>query len=249
MKSILITIAAGATSALVGAQDFGQVVSSTPVMGQVAIPQQTCQIESVVLPDRRSGAGAAIGAVAGAAVGNTIGHGGGRAVSTLIGMVGGAAIGDRIEGGDAHQLQQVRRCTTYTTFENRVMYYDVVYAYAGRQYSARMPHDPGTTVQLQIAPVAMHPVAPASPVNPATPFADTPTATMAPSETTIYSSVEYVPYRAPVRLAPILVVPGTTFIGHGQRGPAYTGHRHRHPHRTAQPYPRHQRRDASPHWR
>lgn len=237
MKSILFTIAASATSALVGAQDFGQVLSSTPVIQQVAIPQQICQMESVALPDRSSGAGAAIGAVAGAAVGNAIGHGGGRAVSTIIGMVGGAAIGDRIEGGGANQYQQVQRCTTYTTFENRVLHYDVVYAYAGRQYTARMPNDPGATVQLQIAPVALAPIAQVPPIA---------AAPMAPSVTTIYSSVEYVPYRAPVQLAPIFVVPGTTFIGHG---PAYGGRQHRRARHTAQPDPRHPRHGQLSHWR
>jgi len=240
MKSILFTIAAGTSCALAGAQDYGQVLSSTPVIEQVAIPQQACFVESVVVPDRRSGAGAFVGAITGAAVGNAVGHGGGRAVSTVIGILGGAAIGDHLQGGGARQYQQVRRCTTHMAFENRVLHYDVVYEYAGRQYTARLLHDPGATVQLQIAPVAMAPAAP---------VAVAPVATMAPSVTTLYSSVEYVPFRAPVWVAPIIVVPGTAFIGHAPGGSSHLGRQHRQPYRAAQPYAPHQRHGKASHWR
>jgi uncharacterized protein YcfJ len=240
MKSILFTLAAGTSCILAGAQDFGQVLSSTPVIEQVAMPQQSCFVESNVLPEPRTGAGAAIGAITGAAVGNAIGHGGGRAVSTIIGMVGGAAIGDRLEGGGANQYQQVRRCTTHTAFENRVLHYNVVYEYAGRQYTAQLPYDPGATVQLQIAPVAMAPAAP---------VAIAPVTTMAPSVTTIYSSVEYVPYRAPVWVAPIIVGPGTAFIGHAPRGASHPGRWHRQPYGAAQPYAPRQHHGQASHWR
>ncbi len=233
MKSVLVAIVASATCALAGAQDYGRVLSSTPVIQQVAVPQQVCHQESVVVPGQRYGAGAAIGAIAGAAIGNSIGHGGGRAAGTLIGMIGGAAIGDQIEGQGANQIQQVRQCTTHTAYESRVLYYDVVYAYAGRQYAAQMAQDPGPTVQLQVSPVG---AAAPPPVNVAAPIR------VAPTVTTIHSSVEYVPYIAPVRVAPIVIALPLYRQLHPQR-------QHRHPYRAATPYQRHPGQGQAPYWR
>ena len=156
MKSIaLLSVAALSVATAAGAQEFGHVLSSTPVIGQVALPQQVCHDTTVVVPGRQSGAGAALGAVTGAVIGSTVGQGNGRVVGSVIGMVGGAVIGDRLASRDADQFQQVRQCTTHTTFENRVLHYDVVYEYAGQRYTARMPHDPGPTVQVQVTPVGV----------------------------------------------------------------------------------------------
>ncbi|MEO7940860.1 MAG: hypothetical protein ABIR55_19730 [Burkholderiaceae bacterium] len=211
MKHLALAIVACAGCAA-SAQELGQVVSSTPVIGQVAVPQQFCNQDTVVIPGRSSGGGAALGAITGAVIGSALGHGGGRGAGAVIGMVGGAVIGDQLDGRSADQLQQVRRCTTHTTFENRVLYYDVVYAYAGRQYAAQMPSDPGTTVQVQVTPVASIATAPA-PIAMAAPMP------MASTITTVESSVEYVPYLAPVRSAPfVIVVPS---VGWGYRPPQY----------------------------
>jgi hypothetical protein len=51
------------------------------------------------------------------------------------------------------QTQNVQRCGTQTFYENRTVAYNVVYEYAGKQYSVQMPNDPGPSVQLQITPV------------------------------------------------------------------------------------------------
>ena len=71
----------------------------------------------------------------------------------MIGAVGGSVIGDRIEGSPEPELRTVRQCSTQTVYENRAVAYDVVYEFAGKQYSAQMPHDPGPTLALQIGPV------------------------------------------------------------------------------------------------
>lgn len=133
--------------------EVGRVISSTPVMQQVAVPRQICSSQPVVVGPSRSGGGAVLGALAGGAIGNQIGHGAGRAAATVIGMMSGAAIGDRVEGGGAPQVQQIEQCSTQTTYENRVVAYNVVYEYAGRQYSIQMPNDPGPTVRVQVSPV------------------------------------------------------------------------------------------------
>ena len=135
------------------AQEVGRVISSTPVLSQVAVPRQVCSQQQVQVQGQKSGGGALMGAVAGGAIGNSLGGGEGRAIATLIGLVGGAMLGDRIEGGGQTQSQNVQSCTTQTFYENRTTAYNVVYEFNGRQYSVQMPQDPGPTVRLQVTPV------------------------------------------------------------------------------------------------
>lgn len=135
------------------AVEFGRVISATPVMQQVAVPRQVCSDQQVTVQQPKSGAGAALGAIAGGALGNASGgHGGGRAAATVIGAIGGAVLGDRLEGSPEAELQTVRQCSTQTSYENRPVAYNVVYEYAGQQYSVQMPHDPGPKLALQIGP-------------------------------------------------------------------------------------------------
>lgn len=140
------------------ADEFGRVISSTPVIQQVAVPRQVCNTEQVVTPGQKSGAGAAMGAIAGGAVGNSIGQGSGRAAATMLGIVGGAILGEKIEGAGQPEVRNVQNCTQQMFYENRTMAYNVVYEFAGKQYSVQMPNDPGPTVRLQVTPVAPPPV-------------------------------------------------------------------------------------------
>ncbi len=152
-------LAAVATVALAAplsahANEYGRVLSSTPIVTQVAVPRQVCTQQPVAVRPQTSGAGAVMGAIAGGAMGNAIGDGSGRAAATLIGFVGGAMLGDRIEGSGPSEVRHVQQCTTQTFYENRTTGYQVVYEYAGKQYSVQMPNDPGSHVRLQITPVS-----------------------------------------------------------------------------------------------
>jgi uncharacterized protein YcfJ len=166
MKNTLVKIFAGSAlaaaalaSAPASAMDIlARVISSTPVVQQVAVPRQVCSNETVMMQAPKSGAGALMGAIAGGAAGNAIGNGGGRAAATVIGLVGGAMVGDRVEGPN-NQLQNVQQCSTQTYYENRPSYFNVVYEYQGTQYNAQMANDPGSYVRLQVTPVGA--VAPA----------------------------------------------------------------------------------------
>jgi len=152
---ILSTVAAAAGLAAVPASAtdiLARVISSTPVVQQVAVPRQVCTNQPVVTQSPNSGAGALMGALAGGAAGNAIGNGGGRAVATVIGLVGGAMVGDRIEGNNT-QVQNMQQCTTQTYYENRPSHYNVVYEYQGTQYTTQMANDPGQYVRLQVTPV------------------------------------------------------------------------------------------------
>jgi uncharacterized protein YcfJ len=129
------------------------VISATPIIQQVSTPRQVCTTEQVSVQQPKSGAGAVMGAIAGGAMGNAVGGGSGRTAATVIGLVGGAMIGDRIEGSSPNQVQDVQRCESQNFYENRTVAYDVVYEYAGKQYSAQMLNDPGDSIQLRITPV------------------------------------------------------------------------------------------------
>jgi hypothetical protein len=74
----------------------------------------------------------------------------------MLGIFGGAVLGDNIEGSNT-QLQNVQRCASQTFYENRTVAYNVVYEYAGKQYTVQMPQDPGPTLQLQVTPVGSVP--------------------------------------------------------------------------------------------
>ena len=152
MKNSFMLAVAALASGLCAAQEVGRVISSTPVLQQVAVPRTVCSNDAVVVPNQRSGAGAAIGALAGGALGNAVGHGSGRAVATMLGLFGGAVVGDRVEG-QGSQVQNIQHCRTQNVYENRLSNYNVMYDYAGKQYSVQMPYDPGPTVKLQVTPV------------------------------------------------------------------------------------------------
>ncbi len=151
-KPLIFVLALGAS--VTWAVDLARVLSATPVMQQVAVPRQVCSDQEVAVQQPKSGAGAVVGAIVGGALGNAAGgHGSGRAAATVLGAVGGSVLGERIEGSPEPELRTVQRCTTQTVYENRAVAYNVVYEFAGKQYTAQMPHDPGPTLALQIGPV------------------------------------------------------------------------------------------------
>src|ERR1035437_846213 len=139
MKKVLLLSAALASSGLCLAQEVARVISSTPVMQQVGVPRQVCSNEQVVVQQQKSGAGALLGAIAGGAMGNAVGGGAGKAAATMLGVIGGAVVGNNVEGGaQPAQVQTVQRCTTQAVFENRAVGFNVVYEYAGKQYTVQL---------------------------------------------------------------------------------------------------------------
>ncbi|HSV52131.1 MAG TPA: hypothetical protein VLJ57_08455 [Burkholderiaceae bacterium] len=150
----------------------------------------------------KSGAGALVGAIAGGAMGNAIGNGSGRAAATVLGLFGGAILGDRIEGGGQPQVQQVQQCSTQTFYENRTVSYNVVYEYAGKQYSVQMPNDPGPYVRLQVTPIGSTPPPPApvvsntyvQPMVSETSYTEAAPVAAYPAYTTTYPAYQPYPY-------------------------------------------------------
>lgn len=180
--------------------EIGKVISTTPVVQQFPVRRQSCADEEVLVQQPKTGAGAAVGAIAGGVIGNAIGNGSGA--STVLGAIGGAVIGDNAEQPST-SVQNARRCTTQTTYENRVVGYNVVYSYAGKQYSAQMPYDPGPTIQLHVGPAV--PQAEAAP-----PTTETTTVyTQEPAtNTTVVVTPGYYPGPRYYYTWPYVVVPG-----------------------------------------
>ena len=84
-------MASALASTLALAQDVGRVISSTPVVQQVAVPQRAYSDTEVEVQAPKSGAGAVLGAIAGGAAGNALGgRGAGQAAATMLGVIGGA---------------------------------------------------------------------------------------------------------------------------------------------------------------
>ena len=189
------------------AQDVGRVLSSTPLVQQVAVPRRVCSSEQVSVQQPNSGVGSIIGAIAGGALGNSVGgHGAERAAATVIGTIGGAVIGDRVEGPGGERSQIVERCRIQNFTETRNVGYQVVYEFGGKQYSVQMPQDPGPTIALQVSPAG------------ATQSSQLPYVTIAASPAPVYTQESYmgappaVYYPVPV-YRPTVVVPW----GYGHR--------------------------------
>lgn len=138
-------------AAVTQAQEVGNVLSRTAVYQQVTVPRQTCSQMPVAVQRPSSGAGALLGAIVGGVVGHQFGNGAGSA-ATMAGAFGGAIMGDKIENPGA-ELQNQTTCTTQNIYENRLVGFNVVYEYAGKQYSVQLPQDPGPTIQLQVTPM------------------------------------------------------------------------------------------------
>ncbi len=157
LSALAGVLALGATGVAQAQEAQARVISSTPVIQQVAVPRQVCQDEQFAVPGQKSGAGAIMGGIAGGALGNAIGNGNGRAAATVIGLLGGAMLGNNIEGSSPSGVQTVRNCGTQTFYENQTVAYDVVYEFGDRQFRTQMQQDPGPFVRLNVSPVGALP--------------------------------------------------------------------------------------------
>ena len=249
LKSTALAVSAFALLGAAGAAqaaEYANVVSATPVTGSFPVPRQQCAESTQVVPAQPSGGGALVGAIIGGLVGNQIGHGAGRAVATGIGAVAGAGIGNHAEMVNSPgQVVPVRDCRTVSSYESRVIGYDVVYEYHGQRYTTRTATDPGPRLAIDVRPTANAPLdrvgppasygavppayAQAAPSYSETPpaYYDTPPAYYGPAP--VYYST---PYAAPYYVAPAAIGLGIGYwMGstwhRGYRG-GWHGHRRAH---------------------
>lgn len=134
------------------AQEAGQVLSRTAVYQQVAVPRQTCIQNIPQTPLQTSGGGALVGAITGGLIGSQLGGHNSQGLATMAGVIGGAVLGHSVESQGTPPAPSTT-CTTQSVYENRLIGYNVVYEYAGKQYNVQLPQDPGPTIPLQVTPI------------------------------------------------------------------------------------------------
>jgi len=164
-KTVLTTLAYAACATLASLsavsisraaeyQDYARVVSVSPQIEQVSVPEQRCHTEyrQVTVPQERSVGGSIIGGIAGGLLGNQVGRGNGRTAATAVGAVTGAIVGDRIQNNDRAEVTErpVQRCSTVERVESRTTGYNVTYQYHGHTYTSVMPYDPGERLRVRI---------------------------------------------------------------------------------------------------
>jgi uncharacterized protein YcfJ len=142
-----------------GFRDRARVVSSTPVYEQINEPRRECQTEYRTYEEKsyRNGnntAGAILGAVAGGLLGSTVGKGNGKVAAAAVGAATGAVVGDRwYDRGEPYtttRSEPVETCRMVDNFRQQVVGYDVTYRYNDRNFTTRLPYDPGEWLSLDV---------------------------------------------------------------------------------------------------
>jgi len=142
-----------------GGQDWAQVVSATPVVQVISVPQhqRVCRQVQVrrMVPERRSATPSILGAVIGGIIGNQFGGGRGRAAMT----VAGAALGSSVAQDEQYRRYPPRhyqtvedRCGYETHWHNQeqITAWDVTYRYQGKLYQTRMNERPGDRIPVRV---------------------------------------------------------------------------------------------------
>jgi uncharacterized protein YcfJ len=135
-----------------------KVIASTPVYDTINEPRQECWTETTghetrSYRDANNTGGAVLGAIAGGLVGSTVGKGNGKVAAAAVGAATGAVIGDRWPVGSTRyesQPTQVEHCRTRDNYRQVIAGYDVLYRFQGREYSTRLPYDPGKWLALNV---------------------------------------------------------------------------------------------------
>lgn len=135
------------------------VVASVPVYEAINEPRQECWTEtsSYETQTYRSASnpgGAILGAIAGGLIGSTVGKGNGKVAAAAVGAATGAVVGDRWNDRGVvteSRPTQVERCSTHDNYRQVVTGYDVRYRFNGREFTTRLPYDPGAFLNLNVS--------------------------------------------------------------------------------------------------
>lgn len=143
--------------------DYARVVDVEPLVKQVRIetPRRECResVRSVEsrpsISDPGVGARTLLGGIIGGVVGHQVGSGRGNDAATVAGAVIGSRIGydSATKGRTTVEEQVVERCAVRyeTEYEERIEGYRVTYEYNGREYTTRLPYDPGKRIKVRVA--------------------------------------------------------------------------------------------------
>ena len=125
-----------------------RVVSAVPIREMASVPRQECYTDHEQGGGNRA-AGAVIGGIAGGLIGHQFGSGSGNTAATIAGALGGAAVGNEVARRN-DDPRTVERCRTVSDAAERVIGYDVVYRFQGREFATRLPYDPGPELPVNV---------------------------------------------------------------------------------------------------
>lgn len=146
--------------------DSAEVIDVQPIHTTVRVetPRRECWEEEVRYRDSGYYHGDSytptiLGGIVGGVAGHQFGKGDGNTLMTIAGALLGGSIGNdharysRAYGrGGGYSTTTETRCSTRTEYheEERIDGYRVRYSYAGRVYTTRMGHHPGTRVRVNV---------------------------------------------------------------------------------------------------
>lgn len=144
-----------------GEYDYARVIDVEPLRRRVRVSEPVRECWDEVRYERdsafssRHAGSTVLGSVIGAVVGNQVGSGRGRDVARVAGAIIGGAVGHKVSrdrNGDYDRERYVERCDVRyrDNYEERIDGYRVTYAYAGREYTTRMPYDPGDRIRIRV---------------------------------------------------------------------------------------------------
>lgn len=144
--------------------DYARVVYVEPIVRRVRIetPRRECWDETrnvaarPHISDPAVGGRTLLGGIIGGVIGHQFGSGSGRDAATIAGAVIGSGVGydaARRNAGVAGEERVVQRCAIRyeDDYEERIDGYRVTYEYNGREFTTRMPYDPGETMRVRVA--------------------------------------------------------------------------------------------------
>jgi uncharacterized protein YcfJ len=144
--------------------DYAPVVRTEPIVRQVRIetPRRECWDETRTvnsdphISDPAVGGRTLLGGIIGGVIGHQFGSGSGRDAATIAGAAIGAGVGydsARRVYGTRETSEVVQRCEVryQDEYEERIDGYRVTYEYNGREYTTRLPYDPGSKIRVRVA--------------------------------------------------------------------------------------------------
>ncbi|HEX7116742.1 MAG TPA: glycine zipper 2TM domain-containing protein [Steroidobacter sp.] len=143
--------------------DYAPVVHVEPIIREVRIerPRRECwedvrYVEARPhISDPEVGGRTLLGGIIGGVIGHQFGSGRGRDAATIAGAVIGASVGYDSAAkryGTVHE-EVIERCDVRYEheYEERIEGYRVTYQYNGREYTTRLPYDPGERIRVRVA--------------------------------------------------------------------------------------------------
>jgi uncharacterized protein YcfJ len=143
--------------------DYARVVNVSPIVRQVRVerPRKECWEETQYVESRPHisdpavGGRTLLGGIIGGVIGHQFGSGRGQDAATIAGAVIGSGVGydaARRRQAATGEERVVQRCATRyeKEYEERIDGYHVTYAYNGREFTTRMPYDPGEKLRVRV---------------------------------------------------------------------------------------------------